>query len=68
MGAMNNVFEILLKKLNIVLNNLNFGKNLLNCDVDEMLNLMHILHYANYSIDDKNLVKILDIYEHKFLF
>lgn len=63
--VMNNIFELLLNKLNMNLSDLNFGLMLSEDALIEMLDLVHILHYGSYISDvDKNFIKLLDLYEY----
>lgn len=62
--AMNNIFDLLLKKYNLVLNDLSIGYPLKSEDIKQLLHFLHILHYLSFTkCDDSNLIKIISYYE-----
>jgi len=61
---MNNIFELLLNKLIVHLNELNMGCTINSQDLSEMWWLLHILHCVSYDcMSDRDVRKILDYYE-----
>lgn len=60
---MGTVFELLLSKLNSTLSDLEFGHVINECELVEMWDLLHVLHFASFKQSSgKELSKILDYY------
>ena len=60
---MGRMFDLLLKKLQDTLYNLNMGATVSKSDMDEMWTLLHHLHYASYDLNsDELLYRLLEYY------
>lgn len=60
---MNRMFDLLLKKLQDTLYNLNMGTSVSKSDIDEMWTLLHHLHYVSYDLNsDELLYRLLEYY------
>lgn len=59
---MDRMLELLIKKLQESLYNLNMGAILSTEDVDEMWTLLHHLHFSSYDSNSEELFKLIEYY------
>lgn len=58
------ILNLLTNKLQETIYDLNMGKTLSTCDMQEMWTMLHHLHYANYDINSGDLLnQLLGYYE-----
>lgn len=61
---MNNIFDLLVKKLLESLYDLNMGKTMSTEKMQELWTLLHHLHYASYDSNSEELLNgLLEYYE-----
>lgn len=61
---MSKILEILVKKLQESLDNLNMGATMSTSDLQEMWTLLHHLHYSSYDSNAGELLnKLIEYYE-----
>lgn len=61
---MDNIFDLLIEKLQESLYNLNMGATMSTEDMNEMWTLLHHLHYASYDSNSGDLLNnLLEYYE-----